>query len=81
MKIVYQKQGNWIVGHIQEYPDYETQGRTIEELKANLIDIYQFGSGCHTFRNRRSSGLNRKKLIKHLLSMGCEFVRHGGNHD
>jgi len=40
VKIVYQKQGNWIVGHIQEYPDYETQGRTIEELKANLIDIY-----------------------------------------
>ncbi|MFN2359182.1 MAG: type II toxin-antitoxin system HicA family toxin [Desulfotignum sp.] len=25
--------------------------------------------------------MNRKKLIKHLLSMGCEFVRHGGNHD
>jgi len=41
VKIVYQKQGNWFVGHIQEYPDYETQGRTIEELKANLIDIYQ----------------------------------------
>ena len=41
MQIVYQKQGNWFVGHIQEYPDYETQGRTIEELKANLIDIYQ----------------------------------------
>jgi hypothetical protein len=41
VQIVYQKQGNWFVGHIQEYLDYETQGRTIEELKANLIDIYQ----------------------------------------
>jgi len=41
MKIVYQKQDNWYVGHIQEYPDYETQGETLEELKANLIDIYQ----------------------------------------
>jgi len=41
MKLVYQKQDGWYVGHIQEYPDYETQGETLEELKANLIDIYQ----------------------------------------
>lgn len=25
--------------------------------------------------------MNRKRLIKHLVDMGCEFVRHGGNHD
>ncbi len=41
MKIVYQKQDNWFIGHIQEYPDYETQGETLEELKTNLLDIYQ----------------------------------------
>jgi len=28
------------VGHIQEYPDYESQGKTLEELRDNLIDIY-----------------------------------------
>ncbi len=41
MKIVYQEKDNWFIGHIQEYPDYETQGETLEELKANLVDIYQ----------------------------------------
>jgi len=25
--------------------------------------------------------LKRKKLLKHLRDMGCQFVRHGGNHD
>jgi len=28
------------IGHIQEYPDYESQGRTLDELKENLIEIY-----------------------------------------
>ena len=41
MRIVSQERDNWFIGHIQEYPDYETQGETLEELKANLMDIYQ----------------------------------------
>lgn len=41
MRIVYQERDNWFIGHIQEYPDYETQGKTLEELKANLMDIHQ----------------------------------------
>ena len=41
MKIVYKQKDRWFVGHIQEYPDYETQGETLEELKENLIDIHQ----------------------------------------
>ncbi len=40
MKIIYQKKDNWFIGHIQEYPDYETQGKTLDELKENLADIY-----------------------------------------
>ena len=28
------------VGWLEEYPDYRTQGTTIDELKENLIDIY-----------------------------------------
>ena len=38
--IVYKKKNNWIIGHIQEYPDYESQGKTLDELRANLIEIY-----------------------------------------
>jgi len=40
MKIIYKKKGRWFIGHIQEYPDYESQGETIEELKTNLLEIY-----------------------------------------
>ena len=38
--IVYKEAQGWFVGHIQEYPDYESQGKTLEELRGNLIEIY-----------------------------------------
>jgi hypothetical protein len=28
------------VGWLEEYPDYRTQGKTLDELKENLRDIY-----------------------------------------
>ena len=40
INIIYKKEKEWFIGHIQEYPDYESQGKTIEELKENLLDIY-----------------------------------------
>jgi len=30
----------WL-GYLEEYPDYMTQGKTVEELKKNLLDIYK----------------------------------------
>ena len=39
--IVYKKEKEWFIGHIQEYPDYESQGKTMDELKENLIEIYK----------------------------------------
>ncbi len=40
LNIVYKKEKDWFIGHIQEYPDYESQGKTIDELRDNLIEIY-----------------------------------------
>ncbi|KAF0119039.1 MAG: hypothetical protein FD151_2080 [bacterium] len=40
MNIVYRQEKGWFVGHIQEYPDYESQGKTLQELRDNLIEIY-----------------------------------------
>ena len=31
--------GEFFVGHLNEYPDYETQGYSKEELKENLKDL------------------------------------------
>jgi predicted RNase H-like HicB family nuclease len=41
INIVYREQKGWFVGHIQEYPDYESQGKTLQELKDNVIEIYE----------------------------------------
>jgi CRISPR/Cas system endoribonuclease Cas6 (RAMP superfamily) len=40
INIVYKEEKEWFVGYIQEYPDYESQGKYLEELRDNLIEIY-----------------------------------------
>ncbi len=38
--IYWQEEEMWL-GYLDEYPDYMTQGETLEELRENLKDIYQ----------------------------------------
>jgi len=37
--IYWQEEDMWL-GYLEEYPDYKTQGESLEELKENLRDIY-----------------------------------------
>ena len=40
-KIVYREaEGSWI-GYLEEFPDYWTQGDTLEDLKSHLCDLYK----------------------------------------
>ena len=39
-KYIYWQDDQIFLGYFEEYPDYWTQGKTIKELKENLIDIY-----------------------------------------
>ena len=39
-KYVYWEDNSMWLGYFEEYPDYMTQGETLEELKDNLRDIY-----------------------------------------
>lgn len=41
VKFVHWQDGNWWLGYLEEYPDYITQGETLEELKENLKDLYK----------------------------------------
>ena len=41
IKFVYYQENDLWVGWLDEYPDYRTQGSTLEELKENLKDIYE----------------------------------------
>jgi len=41
LKFVYYNEGEMWVGWLEEYPDYRSQGKTLDELKENLNDIYR----------------------------------------
>jgi hypothetical protein len=40
-KFIYYQEDDMYIGWMEEYPDYRTQGETIDELKENLTDIYK----------------------------------------
>jgi len=35
------KDGEHFLGYLDEYPDYHTQGESLEDLKVHLLDLYQ----------------------------------------
>jgi len=39
-KYIHWKDDTMWLGYLEEYPDYMTQGETLEELQENLKDIY-----------------------------------------
>ena len=41
IKYVHWQEGEMWLGYLEEYPDYWTQGETIEELEENLRDLYR----------------------------------------
>ena len=44
-RYVYWKSGETWLGYLEEYPDYMTQGETLDELRENLRDIYDEVTG------------------------------------
>lgn len=41
VKIVYwEEDGAWL-GYLQDYPDYRTQGGSLDDLKAHIQDLYK----------------------------------------
>ena len=39
-KFKYWEEDFWYVGHFLDYPDYWTQGATLDDLKEHLRDLY-----------------------------------------
>lgn len=39
-KMVYWQEDEWWLGYLEEFPDYWTQGETLDELKQHLRDLY-----------------------------------------
>jgi hypothetical protein len=44
-RYIYYKEDDTWIGWLEEYPDYRTQGATLEELEDNLRDLYNDLSG------------------------------------
>lgn len=40
-RFVYWQEDEMWIGYLEEYPDYMTQGATLDELKDNLRDLYK----------------------------------------
>ena len=40
-KYVYWEDNGMWIGYLEEFPDYMTQGETLDELKENLKDIFK----------------------------------------
>ena len=40
-RYVYWQDGDQWVGYLEEYPDYLTQGETLEDLQENLKDLFR----------------------------------------
>ncbi len=40
-RFVYWKEDDMWIGYLKEYPDYWTQGKSLEEFKENLRDLYK----------------------------------------
>ncbi|MBC8236142.1 type II toxin-antitoxin system HicB family antitoxin [bacterium] len=57
VKYVYWKNEDMWLGYIEEYPDYMTQGESLEELQENLIDIYKDVTDGHIPCVRRVADL------------------------
>ena len=39
-KYGYWEEDGWFIGHFLEYPDYWTQGTTLDDLKEHLRELY-----------------------------------------
>lgn len=41
LNFTYWQDGNDWIGHLDEFPDYSTQGASLDDLKAHLLDLYR----------------------------------------
>ena len=41
LRYVHWKEDDYHIGYFEDYPDYQTQGKTQEELQQSLRDLYK----------------------------------------
>ena len=41
LKYTYEMDGDFLIGHLDDYPEYPTQGENLKDFEENLLDIYE----------------------------------------
>jgi len=85
----YWKDDGWCVGRLKEMPAVLSQGETLEELQAMILDAYHLmveGRGGKCIRTEGKAGtlnfaVKRREFVRGLVDRGCYLKRHGANHD
>ena len=69
----------WL-GYLEQYPDYMTQGNSLENLKEHLLDLYKV---CLLERSQTfvAHDVKRRELIQKIEQESAVLIRHGGKHD
>jgi hypothetical protein len=57
-RYVYWRDGNHWLGYFDEYPDYVTQGESVEDLQEHLKDLYRDLTGMEIPGIRRVAELS-----------------------
>ena len=57
LRFTHWQDGDVWLGYLEEFPDYWTQGYSLDELKANLLDLYRDLAGGQIPHARRVSEL------------------------
>jgi hypothetical protein len=74
LKYTYEMDGDFIVGHLDDYPEYPTQGENLQDFEENLLDIYNMIQKGTLEANQKHS-INEKQIsetsIRHFTLSHC----------
>jgi predicted RNase H-like HicB family nuclease len=67
---VFEREGDWWIGYVEELPGANTQGRTIEEVRENLKDaIHLIIEANRELTRRETEG---KEVLREELKVAVE---------
>jgi len=64
---VFEQDGDWWIGYVEELPGANTQGRTLEEARENLFEAVQLVLEANREAARRE--FEGKQVIRETLSL------------
>ena len=91
---IFEKVPEGYIGFVEELPGANTQGATLDEVRANLQEAVELvleanrtlaeeslgRSTRHPRALRTRISVKRRDVIQHLMQHGCDLLREGGRH-